>query len=218
MIRAIVFDIGGIFEIVPEGGDPTKRYPAMITRWEEHLQVPAGSLRAQLRDVGERLMQQGKDLGIGTCTEEEWWEAVHQATGMQQDLLDRFIREYWDVYLGYPNEELMTFFAGLRPDYQTALLSNSASGARRAEEERYHLSTLTDLIIYSHEVGVEKPHHRIFEITCERLGRQPDEIVFLDDAPPNVAAAQAFGIHAILFTNNAQAIQAVESCLREYSA
>ena len=34
-IRAVVFDIGGILEIVPEGGDPTRRFPDMIARWEE---------------------------------------------------------------------------------------------------------------------------------------------------------------------------------------
>ena len=43
-IRAVVFDIGGILEIIPEGGDPTQRFPDMIARWEERLGLAPESL------------------------------------------------------------------------------------------------------------------------------------------------------------------------------
>ena len=72
---------------------------------------------------------------------------------------------------------------------------------------------MTDLIIYSHEEGIEKPDRRAYELLCERLGAQPAEIVFLDDAEPNVAAARAFGIHAILFRDTSQAIADIKACL-----
>lgn len=212
-IRAVVFDIGGILEIVPGGGDPTKHFPEMIARWEEHLSMQPGELRAKIRSVDERLLSMGKDLGLGTCSEEEWWDEVQRATGMSDEQMSAFVRDYWDVYLGNPNEELMAFFSSLRPRYQTALLSNSGSGARREEQERYHFNEMTDLIIYSHEEGVEKPDHRIYALTCERLGVQPEEIVFLDDAQPNVAAAATYGMHSILFINTAQAIADVQACL-----
>jgi epoxide hydrolase-like predicted phosphatase len=217
-IRAVVFDIGGILEIVPGGGDPTKNFPEMIIRWEECLHMQPGELRAKIRGINEQLLSLGKDMGLGTCSEEEWQEELGHATGMSQDQVDAFMRDYWDVYLGTPNEELMAFFSGLRPRYQTALLSNSGSGARREEQERYHLNEMTDFIIYSHEEGVAKPDRRIFELTCARLGVQPEEIVFLDDAEPNVAAATAYGMHAILFTDTAQAIADVRSCLQEHAA
>jgi putative hydrolase of the HAD superfamily len=108
---------------------------------------------------------------------------------------------------------MMAFFRSLRPRYRTALLSNSGSGARREEQERYHFNEMTDLIIYSHEVGIEKPDPRIYALTCERLGVQPEEVVFLDDTEANVAAAAAYSMHAILFTDTAQAIADVQACL-----
>lgn len=215
-IRTVVFDIGGILEIVPEGGDPTRRFPELIARWEERLGLPPGELRAKLRSVNKRLRSMGKDMGVGTCSEEEWWAEIRRATGMNDAQMQAFERDYWDVYLGNPNEELMAFFKGLRPRYQTALLSNSGSGARREEQNRYHFSEMTDLIIYSHEEGIEKPDPRIYALTCERLGNQPDEIVFLDDAPANVTAAREFGMHAILFQNNAQAIADIKDCLARF--
>ena len=212
-IRAVVFDIGGILEIVPGGGDPTKHFPEMIARWEERLSMQPGELRAKLKDMNEGLLSMGKDIGLGTCSEEEWRDAIHLATGMSAEQMNAFIRDYWDVYLGNPNEELMAFFSSLRPRYQTALLSNSGSGARREEQERYHFNEMTDLIIYSHEEGVEKPDRRIYALTCERLGAQPEEIVFLDDVQRNVAAAAAYGMRAILFTDTAQAIADVQALL-----
>ncbi len=70
------------------------------------------------------------------------------------------------------------------------------------------------MIIYSHEVGLAKPDPRIYALTCERLGVRPAEMVFLDDVEPIVEAAREFGIHAVLFEANAQAIGEIEALLR----
>jgi epoxide hydrolase-like predicted phosphatase len=105
----------------------------------------------------------------------------------------------------------------LRPRYQTALLSNSFVGAREKEQERYQFEELVDLIIYSHEVGIAKPDRRIFEMTSERLGVQPAEMIFLDDHERPLVAARQLGIHAILFQNTAQAIADIEAVLHAHS-
>jgi FMN phosphatase YigB (HAD superfamily) len=76
---------------------------------------------------------------------------------------------------------------------------------------------MCDLIIYSHEEGIAKPDRRIYELTCERLGVQAAEIVFLDDVEANVAAARAFGMQAILFRETKEAIAAIQACLQASS-
>jgi len=213
-IRAVVFDIGGILEIVPEGGDPTRRFPDMIARWEERLGLPLGELDTRLTQMDERLSAAGKDGAIGTCTEEEWLAELRLATDMDDAQIDAFMRDFWDVYVGEPNTELIAYFQSLRPRYRTALLSNSFVGARREEEARFGFAAMTDLIVYSHEEGMSKPDRRMYERTWQRLGVQPQEMIFLDDAEPNILAARECGIHAILFQNNAQAIAEIEACLR----
>ncbi len=209
-IRAVVFDIGGILEVVPGDGEPTAAFPEMIARWEARLQLGRGELNARIRELDARLKSMGKDGALGTCTEEEWWEELRLVAGMDQAQTDAFMRDFWDVYLGELNGELAAYFSGLRPRYRTALLSNSFVGARGREQERYHFAEMTDLIVYSHEEGIAKPDRRIFALTCERLSVRPDETVFLDDAPGHVAAAQAYGLHAILFHDTAQAIADIE--------
>lgn len=217
-IKAVVFDIGGILEIIPGGGDPTIRFPEMMTRWETRLGMAPGELDARLMEMDGRLKSVGKDADIGACSEAEWFEELRLVTGWEQARVDAFKQDFWDVYCGNPNPELATYFGGLCPRYQTAFLSNSFDGARREEERRLRLSELSDLIIYSHEVGVAKPDPRIYAITCERLGVQPSEMVFLDDVPRNIAAACDYGIHGVLFQDNAQAIRDIEALLAAHSA
>jgi putative hydrolase of the HAD superfamily len=122
------------------------------------------------------------------------------------------------VYCGEPNTELIDYFKRLRPRYQTALLSNSFVGARREEEARFGFAVMTDLIVYSHEEGMNKPDRRIYERAWQRLGVQPHEMIFLDDMEPNILAARKCGIHAILYQNNMQAIAEIEACLHDQSA
>jgi putative hydrolase of the HAD superfamily len=221
-IRAVVFDIGGILEIWSGEGDPSQAYPLLFAAWEPRLGLGPGELAARMREVGERLASQGKHAMLGTCTEEEWLAELHHATGLEGPQSDAqfaaFMRDSWNAYCGQPNHELIAYFQGLRPRYQTALLSNSGVGARREEEARYHFAAMTDLILYSHEEGVVKPDPRIFELACERLGRQPAEMVFLDDCAGHVAAAHALGIHALHYQDNAQAIAEIEACLLTHTA
>ncbi len=51
-----------------------------------------------------------------------------------------------------------------------------------------------------------------------RLGARPEEVVFLDDAEPCVAAAREYGIHAILYKATAQAIADIEAYLQAHAA
>lgn len=216
-IKAVVFDIGGILETIPEGGDPTRRFPELMAQWEHTLGMERGSLEAQIVTMDNALKAGGKDADIGTCSEVEWVAALRQATGWDEARADAFMGEFWDVYCGEPNHELAAYFRGLRPRYQTAFLSNSFDGARREEEARLHLSELAETIIYSHEVGVSKPHRRIYAITCERLGVKPGEVVFLDDVLRNIAAARDYGIHGVLYQDNAQAIREINALLAAHA-
>jgi epoxide hydrolase-like predicted phosphatase len=117
-------------------------------------------------------------------------------------------------YLGTPNTELIAYFASLRPRYQTAILSNSFVGAREREHAAYAFGDLCDLIVYSHEEGMQKPDPRFYALLPARLHVQPHEILFLDDVEMCITGARACGIHAILYQNNRQAIADIESYLR----
>ncbi len=155
-------------------------------------------------------------MGKLSATEVE--QNVAKIMGIDQEQAKALMADFWDEYLGELNTELAAYFVSLRPRYHTALLTNSFAGAREKEQERYHFAEMCDLLVYSHEQGIAKPDRRIFELTCERLGVQPAEMIFLDDHERPVAAAHALGIHAILFENTAQAIATIEACLQTHAS
>jgi len=121
--------------------------------------------------------------------------------------------DLWSDYLGELSVELATYFRALRPRYRTGIISNSFVGATEREEAAYGFSSLCDTIVYSHEVGIEKPDPRIFELALARLGVRPEESLFLDDLAIHVEAARALGMKAVLCENAAQAIAALEAHL-----
>ena len=83
--------------------------------------------------------------------------------------------------------------------YKTALVTNNAHEFREHWTKTIPLGELFHEVVDSSEVGVRKPDPRIFELTLERLGGiAPEEAVFLDDYPGNVAAAERLGMRGVL--------------------
>jgi 2-haloacid dehalogenase/putative hydrolase of the HAD superfamily len=67
-----------------------------------------------------------------------------------------------------------------------------------------------DIVVSAHE-GVIKPDPRLYRIALERMGRRADEILFIDDSPPNIDAARALGFDVHLFDDPAALRPALEA-------
>lgn len=197
-IRAVVFDIGGVLEIVPDMD--------FDRRWEARLGLPDG-------EIGRRLADMWLGGSVGTVTEQAVRRAVRDRLGLPAEQADALLADMWEQYLGVANDELIEYVGRLRPRYRTGILSNSFVGAREREQDRYGFADLVDDIVYSHETGLSKPDPRIYRLTAARLGVRTDEMVFVDDAEPNVLAARAAGSQTVHFRDNAQAIAEIEAAL-----
>jgi epoxide hydrolase-like predicted phosphatase len=206
-IRAVVFDIGGVLEITQDLS-PTRSQDSITRSWETRLGWPAGEIDVRMRDawIGG---------GVGTVTLDEVHQALRDRVGLDDEQVAAFMADLWREYLGTANTELIEYARGLRPRYRTGILSNSFVGAREQEQAAYGFEDLVDDIVYSHECGMAKPDPRIFALTCERLGVRPEETIFVDDYAPNVEAARAAGLHALLYTDHATVIGQIERLLAE---
>lgn len=200
-IRAVLFDIGGVLEVTP-----STHWQA---RWEERLRLPSGRIDELLDDL-----YRAGTIGSVTFELAEAQIATRLAIGPRE--VSEVMNDLFTEYLGSIDARLYAWFRGLRPRYKTGLVSNSWVGAREREESAYGFSSACDTIVYSHEEGIEKPDPRIYAIACERLGVRPDEVVFVDDRRANVVAAQALGMHGVLFVGDtAQTIRELDALLAE---
>lgn len=76
---------------------------------------------------------------------------------------------------------------------------SNANGTVRRKLVRLGLDAYFEDIVDSHDVGVEKPDPRIFEIALKRLGAAPVDAVYVGDFYHlDVAGARAAGIDAFL--------------------
>lgn len=146
--------------------------------------------------------------------DERWMRSTFRdELGLSEPEADRFMVELWDWYCGTLDLPLFEWALGLKERVRVAMLSNSADGARREEEARYGFSTHFSPIVYSHEVGLAKPDERIYLHLCDILEVAPSEVVFIDDRPPNVAAAARLGMNAVHHTAAVTTIAIVERLL-----
>lgn len=192
-----MFDIGGVLV--------TEVPRAWVGRWEAGLGLDPGTLEPALLPI----WQAGSVGAIGL-------DEVHRRVAGIVGDAEVFMEDVWEAYLGTPRVALTAFFAGL--PHRRALLSNSFVGAREREAERYGFDAMVEQIVYSHEVGLQKPDPRIYLLTAERLGVEPDQMLFADDRAENVQAARELGIHAVLVGADEQAaIAAIRSALDAWS-
>ena len=82
-------------------------------------------------------------------------------------------------------------------------LSNWPAEGFALARERFDFLGWFGGIVISGEIGAIKPQPRIYQVLLERFAIDPLSAVFVDDVEANAAAARAFGIHAIHFTNPA---------------
>ncbi|HET7312680.1 MAG TPA: HAD family phosphatase [Mycobacteriales bacterium] len=203
-IRAIVVDIGGVLERVDDATWPQR----LIDRWETLAGRPAGTILAALAEHAP-----DDAITTGRLTEQDVRTLYADALGLGDAEIDELMAEMWDAYCGELDTDMRDYVAGLRPSYTTAILSNSADGARREEQRRYDFESLVDVVLYSHEVGLAKPDPAIFALTEQRLGVQPHEIVFIDDHAPHIEAASQRGWYAVLHRETHQTIADVTALL-----
>jgi putative hydrolase of the HAD superfamily len=99
------------------------------------------------------------------------------------------------------DEQMLAWARALRQaGIATAILSNMIPDLlRRMRQEFAWLGDFANST-FSCDLGLAKPDPAIYTFACEQLGVRPEEALFIDDRPENIAAAERLGLHAILFT------------------
>ena len=76
---------------------------------------------------------------------------------------------------------------------KTAILSNGAPAMLDAVVDNAKIGDLLDAVISVEEVGVYKPHPRVYQLAVDRLAVDAKEILFLSSNAWDAYAASAFG-------------------------
>jgi len=108
--------------------------------------------------------------------------------------------------------------------YATAMLTNNFVShadqqAERSSEQISSGASFADIaqhfdhVIESAVVGVRKPDPEIYRMACEAMGREAEEIVFLDDLGINLKPARAMGMTTIKVVDGLDGLAALSELM-----
>ncbi len=82
---------------------------------------------------------------------------------------------------------------------RTAFLSNNVPPLMAYLRAKLRLDEAFDVVVASCELGVAKPDDAIYLHCIRQLGIKPEESLFVDDHPANIAAADRLGLRTFHF-------------------
>jgi 2-haloacid dehalogenase len=84
-----------------------------------------------------------------------------------------------------------------RAGMRTAVLSNGSPQMLKAALEGAQITHLLDAVLSVEEVGIYKPHPRVYQLAVDRLGLEPGAIAFQSSNAWDAYAGSAFGMRVV---------------------
>jgi len=188
VIRGVIIDFGGVLALPPSA--------EALGR----LQLASGFDDAEAFRTSWRQHRLPYDLG--EISADEYWRRVGSESehAYEPGLLERLRAEDATCWAA-PNTTLVTWLEALKAKgLRLALLSNMPPEQWEALANDLTWLSLCDAVVLSYRLGLAKPDPGIYRRCLEELALTPEEVLFVDDDPDNVAAAAELGIKAVLFT------------------
>lgn len=190
MIRNIVFDMGNV----------------LIRFDPDHFMELAGVIDPEDRKLIRRELfgsVEWVQMDLGILTEKTAEPLVlHRFPERLRGTVSSLLFHWADQRETIPGmEELLEKLK--KAGYPLYLLSN-ASVRQHEYWPAFPMSSMFSGKLISCDVGIIKPNPAIYERFTEQFGLQPDECLFVDDQPVNVAAAIQCGWSGIVFHGDAE--------------
>lgn len=181
----VVFDLGGV-----------------LIRWDPRLLyrqlLPEAEVDGFLEEVGFAAWNHQQDGG------RPWVDAVAAHSRLhphRRELLAAYVDRFGETIPG-PVEGSVEVLAQLRDaGVRLLALTNWSAELFPVARERFSFLQWFEAIVVSGEEGVAKPDAALWQVLIDRKDVRPQDTVYVDDAPANVAAATALGFRTVHFTS-----------------
>ena len=202
MIKAIVFDIGGVLLRTED-----RRVRQML---EEKYQLPPGGVDALVFDSVP-----ASQSTVGLTERVKIWQHVAEQLSLTPHQLEAFKVTFWQG--DQIDHKLLEYIESLKGSHITALLSNAWLGTRQYLADQFHIheGITVDYLLISSELGVAKPDKKIYKILAETLQCNFYQILFVDDFIENIEAAKELGINTIHYQPGMELIKQINTELNQ---
>jgi epoxide hydrolase-like predicted phosphatase len=197
-IKGVIFDYGRVLAWT--------QHQEPRAAWERRLGLEPGALTRAVHNEHSGIAAQR-----GSITIDVLWQEVGTALRLTPADTTALRAAFYagDVL----NVELVACIDHLRArGLRVGLLSNFSADLRAMLAQQDLLQRF-DAVAISAEIGVMKPDAAAYRTVLAMLGMAAPTCVFIDDVSANVEAAQAVGIHGIVFQDNPSCLAALTRLL-----
>jgi epoxide hydrolase-like predicted phosphatase len=198
-LHAIFFDLGGVI---------------LRTEYQAPRERLAERLNMTYEDICKIVFEAetARKASLGEISVKEHWLAVTRKLRLPDSEAESIRTEFFagDVI----DRDLLDFVRSLRPRYQTGVISN-AWGDLRDYVVKHQFDDAFDTLIISAEIGIMKPQPEVYQLALKQAQVKANEAAFIDDTPRNVEAANALGMHGIVFRDPAQVKENLKALLNQ---
>jgi 5-amino-6-(5-phospho-D-ribitylamino)uracil phosphatase len=198
MIKTIIFDNGGVLVSGNEDGV---------------YQLFSSAYNTNKRDVKIEYDWCAKRLDSGELTSREFYKKLEEIFGVvipyeviKDEHRNAFVRK----------EDVIAYAKSLKEHYGLALLSNFGDYFDEFNQD-WKLEELfdRDKMFVSYKLGLTKPGKEIYMYALRKLGRKPEEAVFIDDRLQNIETARSLGMNVVQFKSAEQLKTDLEKILKK---
>jgi putative hydrolase of the HAD superfamily len=194
MIKAIVFDIGGV--VTAHG---------RLKRLSEHISKTTG----MNPEVIEELVHKYWKLWvIDKINEEQFYNQIIKELKIKTSWKKIRIPE---SKINYADNKIINMIKKLKKKYITAALTNDVKEWFEEKIADYDLLGLFNQIITSYETKTAKPERKIYEIMLQKTGMKAEECVFIDNEKDNLEIPKKMGMKTVHYKNYSQLFEELRS-------
>ncbi len=188
MIRAIIFDLGGI--IIPDTTPYIRKQVATI------LDIKELELDSMMRELHPQYTE-------GRITLQRAYQKIldrlHKSSPKSQDLLKAHLAAFSERMLS-PYPDVIEYIDELKKGHKVACLTNTEIEAMELFK-RTGIFRHFDAVFISTELKMRKPHTQVYRHVLKKLRVKPEHAIFVDDRIENVIGARNAGLHAVHYSS-----------------
>jgi len=183
MIKAIIFDLNGIFIQSPKLSD----------RFEKDFGISSEIFLPKLSEIMNKVRQPNTGKSFN------YWEPVLKEWNIK--LSEQEFWKYW-FEVEEPSERMISFAKKLKErGIKIFVLSNNFK--ERAEYYGHYpwMHEVVDKAYFSCQTGFVKPNTEAWKLVLKENNLEPEECLYFDDQEKNIKASEEVGIKAFMFIN-----------------
>ena len=183
-VRAVLFDLGGVVLDIDFG--------RAVASWSRHSRLPAERVR-ELFAFDEPFRQHE----TGRLDDAGYFAHLRQLLALDCELA-QVEAGFNAIFIAEIREtvELLAALTGRLPCY--AISNTNPAHVRHMRRAFPGLLDRFDHVFTSHEIGHRKPQPESFQHVLRAIGLPAPDVLLFDDLQPNVEAARALGLQAVL--------------------